>query len=638
MSSVIYQKNLEALKAHRPHLYQLVKSAEDSASLELIAKDNFYQNVALKMADGSQKLYYPNDAIPYSQDLIAKTVFKNPRIVLFLGMGLGYHVIEYCRRPHPLNRVVMIVEAFPQMFQKALMVADFTPLILSDKIQFFVGQDLNQLDQFFSAFFSNTMWLRFAGAIEKVFLEPATNINDTFFTHVRLQLAKAIGHQFNLHYGSPYDSFRGLKNILANLPRLVEMAAIDQAQGTFTGKPGVLIASGPSLKHSLPYLKKIKDHAVLIPCPSALPLLNEEGIEPAIWLDIEREADDAAFFRSLPQKSSKVFVGLPLLVPETFDLPNIIPAFMLSAVYSSWLPFDDVPITKFGHSSAHAAFALLQKLGCDPIILLGQDLSYSDDQSHAGGVWDATSDFHQMFRKEVGRNFVVEGNNGQPVEVNLFWNTFLKSFAEDLIPNCPAKVYNVIPESMGAKIFGAERVDPQALPDLLKTEPFKVYDVLRQNLARPSEVTVEKRKQTFIERASQAIQSLQRAVVDNDEFTIKCKELQFRSELTSRDWQRAKQLYLNFNKELEAFFARFYDNPSYQKDRFPYLELFHPIVQGYMLKGFIKYFESAADLDGDFNVINEKIDQIHQMAKEQSFWARQVIKLLQDSLAEISKR
>ncbi|MHB9095479.1 MAG: motility associated factor glycosyltransferase family protein, partial [Eubacteriales bacterium] len=78
-----------------------------------------------------------------------------------------------------------------------------------------------------------------------------------------------------------------------------------------------------------------------------------------------------------------------------------------------------------GPSVANVAFGLAKNFGCNPIILVGQDLAYTDNKSHAQG----TAYEYMTIEDYRGRDIIeVEGVDGHPVLTDRVMFAFLRKF------------------------------------------------------------------------------------------------------------------------------------------------------------------------------------------------------------------
>jgi len=187
-------------------------------------------------------------------------------------------------------------------------------------------------------------------------------------------------------YGS-----RWIQQGIQNLPIIARQPSINQLAAKIQGKPVVIISPGPSLDKNIKDLKFIQDKAILIAPAQTVLALQKESIIP----DIVMVAD--------PQDYRYLFDGYDmspvhaLLVgvschPELFkDYQEKVISTPVNGPIDSWVSdiFGDHFIKGGGGSVSTLAFLIAGQLKCSAIILVGQDLSFSDGKQYSSGAMDA---------------------------------------------------------------------------------------------------------------------------------------------------------------------------------------------------------------------------------------------------------
>ncbi len=629
MSTKTFEQNLACLKQCHPKLAEKILALADVPAVTLSPHQQDEMDLICNFADGSQKSVYGTQGPQWvSDDIIKRLQLKNPRLIVFLGMGLGLHVLQYAHQPHPLNQGIIIVEPQLHFFKKALLLNDFTPLFKNPHVFWLLGQDLTELNLSLVDLFSWGPWIRYANAMEYIPLPGVVQFYKNYFDKFDELIKKAIAYNFNRLFSDPFDAFRGLENIITNIPLLFKMPSLANAKDLFKGKPGVVLASGPSLSLALPYLKQIQDRVMMVACPSALHPLLKAGIEPHIWVNIERGKEQVKLFKQLVEyKTPHYFVAPPLVDQECFDFHDGNNTYLLGGTFQHWLPFP-FEAQELGHSSAHAAFLILKYLGCDQIYLFGQDLCYHENHSHAEGAWEDSSKVMMELQNKEDDRLTVEGNNQQKVLSNVLWLTFLKTFGDYLIPNYQGKVYNVIPKNYGAKIQGAERIDYEQFLKNIPQTPTEVLKKINQVMVIPSASDQQKWRKELLLQLDILDEFLADFIGDAQKFAMECKRFAFRSEVIGKKWDLVKEPYQKFLDEVQNYSDRYAD-PAKAKFKTCYKEILRAVVQGMLLHYQISYFSSATDIDGDFSEIDRKLEIMFHMAKDESFWAMQCRPLFQ---------
>ncbi len=173
-----------------------------------------------------------------------------------------------------------------------------------------------------------------------------------------------------------------LDNLADNFKYVLELPDVTQLAGVFQGVPAVVIGAGPSLDQSLAELVGVGRCSLLLAAASALGPMSGVGLAPHFALALEG-GDESRQFGSGPWPQT-------MLLAASSSHPNH---------FQRWLEYKGlfhlqkwivnlvgrgVVLPSGGHSTS-AAFALAVLWGCDPIVLVGQDLAYTGGRIHASG-------------------------------------------------------------------------------------------------------------------------------------------------------------------------------------------------------------------------------------------------------------
>ena len=283
-----------------------------------------------------------------------------------------------------------------------------------------------------------------------------------------------------------------LRNILINtrhLPASPSRHSLGPWQNCLAGTPGLLVAAGPSLRQSLPEIAELRKRAFVLACDTAFRPLAAAGILPHAVLTL-----DAQRHTLLP------FLGSPgleatLLFADLVTNPLVLRSVRARAVIFSTtarithasdgsLRREATAGTAFaesihgplgalqsGGSVATSGFDLLRNLGCDPILLIGQDLAYTNRTIHSMGThhtrrWLSTSNRTTALETTIERivrkreTMDVEGLDGAPVLSDYVLSLYRHWF-EVSLPSVSNRVVNL--SAAGARIAGAEQLDACAI-------------------------------------------------------------------------------------------------------------------------------------------------------------------------------
>ena len=193
-----------------------------------------------------------------------------------------------------------------------------------------------------------------------------------------------------------------IENIVQNLHHVFSAVPVIDLFGKFSGYPGIIVSAGPSLKKNIGHISRLKDRVLIVAVDTALKVLLKHGMEPHIVMTLDAQRHSIKHFLGIPRISAALLadmVSYPRIL-QKYPGPRIIST--TSKYYNApegdlirettpvmdWIeeyirPIGDI---QSGGSVATSAFDLLLNLGCDPIILTGQDLAYTGREIHCTGT------------------------------------------------------------------------------------------------------------------------------------------------------------------------------------------------------------------------------------------------------------
>jgi len=311
-----------------------------------------------------------------------------------------------------------------------------------------------------------------------------------------------------LHHTVEATGKRSLVQGLENLPHLAQHPSIACLDGAFAGKACVIVSPGPSLSSNLRLLPELRGKALIATGTHALGAFRSIGLAPDLVLAAD-PGDLARHCAGFDLSAVQAFVAAATTRPDNFEHPAPRTySFAGNAELDDWLyePLGENARLPTGGSVACSAFSLAVRLGCDPIVLVGQDLSYSDGRFYAAENLDGdarvergangdfrvlktdTSDGDLVFMKSR-RRVEVAGYHGGTVETCDAFRAFLFWFeaAVEARNADGGRVWNCT--EGGARIEGAEQLPLATALERLTDERVDVAAVLERcaPLSSPSE-------------------------------------------------------------------------------------------------------------------------------------------------------
>jgi len=176
--------------------------------------------------------------------------------------------------------------------------------------------------------------------------------------------------------------------ILEGLSRLVELVPVNRMYGALKGVPGVVVASGPGLDRNIAVLKQLQGRAAICAMNSSLAALDREGIQPDLLVTVESK-DIVNMVARSPSLPHVAFVPGLHSHPKLYELPmhSVLPAVSGHRGVAMWLArHARVFPLSVGGSVSNLAFSILELLGCDPIIMIGQNCALAGERMYAKGT------------------------------------------------------------------------------------------------------------------------------------------------------------------------------------------------------------------------------------------------------------
>lgn len=208
------------------------------------------------------------------------------------------------------------------------------------------------------------------------------------------------------------DTLKGIQNQINNLKISINSPRVKHLKDIYKNTPAIMVGAGPSVTQAFDLIKDYKDKALIFAVDTVTRKLYEYGIAPDAMATIER--DDIVYeryYQGTDYNENTVFIGPSVVDSRTFtDLQNAVILHRLGDAVSRDVChlLDDVTI-EMGLNCANVSFGLLKYMGCDPIIMVGQELAFAPTGEKYFGDQQATYDPIEDASERV---YDVLGNDG----------------------------------------------------------------------------------------------------------------------------------------------------------------------------------------------------------------------------------
>lgn len=432
----VFKKNIKMLELKDPQLAEKLLGIDDSDVEVLYSKTAFpvvrYNNMNISSVyDPIREAVTRVDNV---DNLNAST------LVVCFGFGMGYELREICNRVYsnPAALIVVIICNL-KIFKKAIACNDLSDLIMLERLLILDGTREDFNSHFFTHY-SNTVI--FTGKIT-YFLHPIiSKLEQETVKRCAESLRSSLFNSMVAFGNAVFDSLDGIKQILDNTTAVINSPDLTSLKGFFKGIPAICVATGPSLDKNIGDLKAAVGKAVIFAGESNIAKLRNEGVKFDAASIIERV--DEVYEISLgkkPIEEDVVFFGdavVKNIVFEQHKGKNVV-VFRSTTeaenIFSRYL--DNLNDISIGLSVAHMNVAIANYLGFSPIILVGQDLAYSEEGKHHASktLYDNAGSSFYDYENFLTTEIYVKGINGDMVRSNNNWKSFLDIFAVMIAEN-----------------------------------------------------------------------------------------------------------------------------------------------------------------------------------------------------------
>lgn len=596
-----FERNIELCGKRHAHLLSC-PSNDVAADTQLLWGHDFTQ---WQMGD-RQGTFAHGSKVGHDQILSERGLY-----VLY-GLGDG----EFAQRlaADPRVRELIIFEPSQKLFQEVLKTRDCSWLLENDHIALIVGNNTTRyLSEIRSAFVRNVRRYILAGNFANLltpgcerlpgFGDMAQKFAESFRTAV---------DNFTVEFKTPSeDAYRGLMHTLENARSFAQMPSVDALRGAFRGFPGIVVGSGPSLTHSLPYLRELSREVVMVSCDSTLKGLLEGGITPHFVACMERVRETRALFDQLKIPTECRLVAPPTVSPETFRAFSGQSVGMCRDIgFDAWL-FPESERYFMGLSAGHLALMICSLMGCSPIYLVGIDGAYDPQtrSSHHESCPALIRAHGERIRenRESLSNIEVSGYDGKPKLTMTYW-LWNAQVTSEIISRGNLEVAHITPVSYSLPIAGARRADPESLAVLEKKRSQIDVKLAVLGEFRPDPLVAE-RLQKRLEHGCEYLHDVQ----------MRC--LKAMQEI-SLQWF-GKRPNVNHQHELyNSFFSRIEkEQESLLTDAANFSKILFPLVQGTLaLKSHAFHEVARTELDPAVRV-EKQLRQLMEWFETLTLWS-----------------
>ena len=482
MNDEILKKNIKSISEEKSslkeYLYLLQQNSGPEENTDLL--EYGAEEIAGRMvlfAISNQKIFQLGSL--YDDDCLAEFWFEqipetyfNSKLLMF-GFGNGMYIRKFLEKV-PKTAGIIIYEPSKELFAHIVQSVDLTNLLANPKLHIYVEgiESIIAKDFLYRHItFSDIKGLVFYDYLNYKTLFPekfAHFFHDCQMTINGVNATNVVWERFGEAY---------YHNTLQNLPYFLASHSLEELYRRIPKDiPVVLVASGPSLDKNIMQLKIAKGKAFLIAVDSSLKALLQYDIIPDLFVTVDGMKLNAHFTDSRVAAIPVVcnLSGVATVIENHRGIQFFVND-MNPHINNILNPVNkQIPTVMSGGSVANTAFSLAELLGFERIIMVGQDLAYTDNKTHASGTVRGAMNL-DISREEYVE---VEGYYGGAVRSSYEFSLYLDWFQKELELRPEITMINAT--EGGAKIRGAVQMPLQEAIEQECHQEIAVRQVIEQ--------------------------------------------------------------------------------------------------------------------------------------------------------------
>jgi len=495
----LLEKNLNYISKYNPELAEKIRN-----------HNNLDANYEINPAKSGDSILYKNnipvddsmDPVWHALESYSKLEFKSIRsITVLLGIGLGYTFKEFAKR---YEGKIVLHEPNLEFLRIAFEFVDFSEELSNKNIMVtHTHEDIKKAYKilFFKGYKFNFLPSNYYLLEDNSYLQEFTN-------------------KINNNHGLFEQNFNNLwkKNyfwttlLFQDIPYVINNQDMHVLKNKFKNKPAVILSAGPSLDKNIENLKPYRDKVIVFCVGVAFKASVKHGIIP----DFVAVIDNKKEIIDIPELSEVNLIASTNTFERIFELKpkrffnhhnKNTPACVWLAKVLGITDLDEYETA--GTVAINCLYAA-KLMGCDKIILVGQDLAYTDnkcysqDSAHAGFSvneskevefeFDKNEDTRKAHKEFLSKDLLyVKGLNGENLLTRPDYYTFILYF-EEIAEKYASEIKLINATEGGAYLKGYEHITLQEALEKNTGEEINVEEVLKDTQLTALDISKRNKK------------------------------------------------------------------------------------------------------------------------------------------------
>jgi hypothetical protein len=375
-----FDANMALLRERFPELQARVAGAPDDGSVEAVDTGRG-ERVPAVVRDGKRLFVHSKfDPRKEAGRFIGEIDPGEYDLFIVFGFGFGFHAEELMARMGK-ESLLLVIEKSPLMLRRALECRDLSGLLRDERFLLLLDPGEDEIAAALKGKSSRRSSLVLHRGSHQA--EPAYYVNMQEIARSYLSTKEV-----NIATLAKFEKVWA-SNIARNIGAFVASPGANAFFDRFRDVPAIVVAAGPSLHAAMDFIRASRDRAVIVAVDTSYKILMARGIEPHFCIVVDPQMINARYFEGTGP-SNTVLIADPTVHPSVFRLfRGRVAMTGVAFQLMKWierLSGDRGEITHGGSVSTNA-YDFAKRLGCSPVVLVGQDLAFTGGYAHARGSY-----------------------------------------------------------------------------------------------------------------------------------------------------------------------------------------------------------------------------------------------------------
>ncbi len=380
MMGSIFDKNLSALKNTHPQAYSKLHQNDKDYAINVIdAKDG---NRVPEILLNNRRVYLHSkfNPIKEAERFIAEIDPEEFDLFIIIGFGFAFHVEELLKKIR-INSTLLVLEKNPLVLKEAVNNRDLNALLLDERVQILIDPGEDEI----------ATTLKGKSSYHVTFLthRGSFQIDPEYYSNIkRIAMSYLSTKEVNIATLSKFEKTWSA-NIARNISAFKSFPGANIFYDRFGNIPAIVAAAGPSLIHSIEFIRSNQKKAIIVAVDTTYNILKRNGIEPHFCITVDPQIVNARYFEG-DSRGKTILIADPTVHPSIFRLfKGNIALTGMAFQMMKWI--EDITGENgelaYGGSVSTNAYDFAKRLGASPVVLIGQDLAFTDNLAHASGSY-----------------------------------------------------------------------------------------------------------------------------------------------------------------------------------------------------------------------------------------------------------